>query len=137
MAQICTPSIGLIDGIIGEKYHEWGGDPVSSGILIAGNNLVATDAVGARFMGVDPQHPLEHLHLFGLKTISNLPTMRISFIFFGNNHNRKYAYGTETIFCHRWNRMGIFSQWQGIKSKLEKMLNGFLRTGSIYPRVPE
>jgi hypothetical protein len=30
------------------------GDPVATGILIAGDNPVATDAVGARFMGVDP-----------------------------------------------------------------------------------
>jgi hypothetical protein len=55
LAQICAPSIGLIDGIIGENYSEWGGDPVSSGILMAGDNWVATDAVGARYMGVDPQ----------------------------------------------------------------------------------
>jgi uncharacterized protein (DUF362 family) len=55
LAQICAPAVGLIDGIIGQNYSEWGGDPVSSGVLIAGDNLVATDAVGARFMGVDPQ----------------------------------------------------------------------------------
>ena len=33
---------------------EWGGDPVTSGVLIAGDNPVATDATAARFMGVDP-----------------------------------------------------------------------------------
>ena len=34
---------------------EWSGDPVSTGVLIAGNNPVATDSVAARFMGVDPE----------------------------------------------------------------------------------
>lgn len=47
--------ICVIDGIVGANYSEWGGDPVNSGILIAGDNPVATDATGARFMGVDPQ----------------------------------------------------------------------------------
>ncbi|MAG13252.1 MAG: hypothetical protein CMN78_01510 [Spirochaetales bacterium] len=36
-------------------YSEWGGDPVTSKIIIAGNNAVATDATAARFMGVDPE----------------------------------------------------------------------------------
>ena len=51
------PDICLIDGIVGSNYSEWGGDPVAPGILIAGDNPVATDAVGARFMGVDPEAP--------------------------------------------------------------------------------
>jgi uncharacterized protein (DUF362 family) len=54
------PEICLIDGIIGQNYAPWqyqGGDPVTSSILIAGDNPVATDAVGARFMGVDPEAP--------------------------------------------------------------------------------
>jgi uncharacterized protein (DUF362 family) len=49
------PEICLIDGIVGSNYMEWGGDPVAPGILIAGNNPVATDATAARFMGVDPE----------------------------------------------------------------------------------
>ena len=55
LGQLCTPAIGLIDGLIGENFSEWGGDPVSCGVLLAGDNLVATDAVAAHFMGVDPQ----------------------------------------------------------------------------------
>jgi len=48
------PGLCLVDGIIGANYMEWGGDPVTSGVLIAGDNPVATDATAARFMGVDP-----------------------------------------------------------------------------------
>jgi hypothetical protein len=57
--QLFTPGICLIDGIVGCNYGEWHGmgDPVSPGILIAGDNPVATDATAARFMGVDPTAP--------------------------------------------------------------------------------
>jgi uncharacterized protein (DUF362 family) len=49
------PEICLIDGIVGSNYFEWGGDPVATGVLIAGENPVATDATAARFMCVDPE----------------------------------------------------------------------------------
>jgi uncharacterized protein (DUF362 family) len=57
--QIFRPEICLIDGIVGCNYAEWHdrGDPVAPGILIAGDNPVATDATAARFMGVDPTAP--------------------------------------------------------------------------------
>jgi uncharacterized protein (DUF362 family) len=60
LTQRFAPGICLIDGIVGCNYVEWhgqGGDPVSSGILIAGDNAVATDATAARCMGVDPAAP--------------------------------------------------------------------------------
>ena len=54
-----APEICLIDGIVGCNYWEWHhrGDPVASSALIAGDNAVATDATGARYMGVDPEAP--------------------------------------------------------------------------------
>ena len=58
LTQLFPPGICLIDGLIGCNYAEWhgqGGDPVASGVLIAGDNPVATDATAARFMGVDPE----------------------------------------------------------------------------------
>jgi len=58
LTQLFTPEICLIDGIVGCNYAEWcsmGGDPVASDILIAGDNPVATDAIAAKFMGVDPE----------------------------------------------------------------------------------
>jgi uncharacterized protein (DUF362 family) len=57
LTQLFAPGICLIDGIVGSNYREWHGDPVASGILIAGDNAVATDATAARFMGVDPEAP--------------------------------------------------------------------------------
>jgi hypothetical protein len=57
LTKMFKPEICLIDGIVGCNYQEWGGmgDPVSPGVLIVGDNPVATDAVGARFMGVNPE----------------------------------------------------------------------------------
>jgi uncharacterized protein (DUF362 family) len=57
LAQLFPPDVCLIDGIVGANYSEWGGDPVRSGVLVAGDNCVATDAVAARYMGVDPAAP--------------------------------------------------------------------------------
>lgn len=55
LTSLFPPEIALIDGIIGCNYAAWHGDPVTTGVLIVGNNAVATDSVGARFMGVDPE----------------------------------------------------------------------------------
>lgn len=58
LTQLFAPEICLIDGIVGCNYVEWcqaGADPVASGVLVAGNNPVATDAVAARIMGADPE----------------------------------------------------------------------------------
>ena len=57
LGRILPPGIALIDGIVGCNYHMWAGDPVTSSVLIAGDNAVATDAVGARVMSVDPEAP--------------------------------------------------------------------------------
>jgi uncharacterized protein (DUF362 family) len=51
---ILRPTLNVIDGIVGQTQKEWHGPPVDSGWLIAGNNTVATDAVGMTVMGVDP-----------------------------------------------------------------------------------
>ncbi len=55
LGRILPPAIALIDGIVGCNYHMWVGDPVTSSILIGGDNAVATDAVAARLMGIDPE----------------------------------------------------------------------------------
>ena len=55
LGRVLPPAIALIDGIVGSNYHMWVGDPVTSSILIGGDNAVATDAVASRFMGVDPE----------------------------------------------------------------------------------
>ena len=55
LAQLFPPDLCVIDGIIGGNFGEWHGDPVSSGLLVAGKNCVAVDATAARLMHVDPK----------------------------------------------------------------------------------
>jgi len=58
LLEVFPPEICVVDGIVGSNYCEWcvqGGDPVTSGVLIVGDNAVATDATAARCMGLDPQ----------------------------------------------------------------------------------
>ncbi|MBM3216885.1 DUF362 domain-containing protein [Candidatus Poribacteria bacterium] len=51
---ILRPSLCVIDGIVGQTKQEWHSDPVEAGWLIAGDNTVATDAIGLTLMGIRP-----------------------------------------------------------------------------------
>lgn len=55
MAQWMRPSLNVIDGIVALNKQEWHGETLSPGVLVAGTNIVATDSVGARAMGFNPQ----------------------------------------------------------------------------------
>ena len=47
-------SLVVVDGVIGmEGQGPWSGDPIKANLLVAGYDLVATDAVAARLMGHD------------------------------------------------------------------------------------
>ena len=46
------PELTVIDGIIGCQGHELACDPISSDVIIAGEDFVATDAVGSFLMGL-------------------------------------------------------------------------------------
>ena len=62
LAAIIKPRIAVIDGIIAGRGHETSGSPVEMNLVIAGTDPVATDAVGAAVMGIDPGR-VEHLRL--------------------------------------------------------------------------
>lgn len=51
-----TPSLTIIDGMVGCEgwFGELYGNPVGKGVVIAGNNTIAVDLVGARLMGFEP-----------------------------------------------------------------------------------
>jgi uncharacterized protein (DUF362 family) len=57
LGRIYNPTLNVIDGLVGQAGEEWGkGDnPRICNTLIAGDQVVATDAVGAHLMGHDPQ----------------------------------------------------------------------------------
>jgi uncharacterized protein (DUF362 family) len=46
------PELTVIDGIIGCQGHELACDPISSDVIIAGEDFVATDAIGSFLMGL-------------------------------------------------------------------------------------
>ena len=54
MAQYLQPSLNVIDGIAATSKKEWGGDTLTPDVILAGTNIVATDSIGARIMGFDP-----------------------------------------------------------------------------------
>jgi hypothetical protein len=62
LALLLKPCLNVVDGIVAANHGEWGGAPMTPGVIVAGANIVATDATAARVMGFDPegdfpQHP--------------------------------------------------------------------------------
>lgn len=56
LGRVYNPTLNIIDGLVGQAGEEWGkGDnPRICNTLIAGDQVIATDAVGAHLMGFDP-----------------------------------------------------------------------------------
>ncbi|HEY3341514.1 MAG TPA: DUF362 domain-containing protein, partial [Anaerolineae bacterium] len=56
LGRVYNPTLNVIDGLVGQAGEEWGkGDnPRICNTLIAGDQVIATDAVGAHLMGLDP-----------------------------------------------------------------------------------
>jgi uncharacterized protein (DUF362 family) len=52
------PELTVIDGIVGCQGHELACDPINSDVIIAGEDFVATDAVGSFLMGLEPAEVL-------------------------------------------------------------------------------
>jgi uncharacterized protein (DUF362 family) len=62
LATVIRPTLNIIDGLIGTEMDETCGRPVLMGIIIAGRDIVAVDAVGSAVMGFDPT-TIRHLQL--------------------------------------------------------------------------
>ncbi len=62
LASYVKPKLNIIDGIVGCEMDEVKGESVPMNLIIAGTDMVATDAVGAAVMGVDPRI-VRHLQL--------------------------------------------------------------------------
>jgi len=62
LASILTPSLAVVDGIVGCEGHETSESPVEMNLVIAGADPVAVDAVGASVMGIEPTD-VKHLVL--------------------------------------------------------------------------
>jgi uncharacterized protein (DUF362 family) len=53
-----------------------GGDPVKMDLIIAGKDVVATDATCARVMGLDP-HEISHIRTAAEKGLGNIDNIEI------------------------------------------------------------
>lgn len=62
LASLLKPRINVIEGIVGSELDEVHGNPVRMDVIIAGTDIVATDAVGAMVMGIDPKK-VTHIRL--------------------------------------------------------------------------
>jgi uncharacterized protein (DUF362 family) len=62
LASVVRPRLNIIDGTVGSELDEVLGKPVPMDILIAGTDIVATDAVGCAVMGLSPE-TVRHLKL--------------------------------------------------------------------------
>jgi len=79
LLQIVSPTITVIDGIIGGEGHELYSSPVEMNILIAGRDYVAVDAVAAAIMDFSGDELPRHIKLassLGLGT-SDINSIRI------------------------------------------------------------
>lgn len=57
LGRIYDPALNIIDGLVCQAGEEWGAgeEPRICNTLVAGDHVIATDAVGAHLMGHDPQ----------------------------------------------------------------------------------
>ncbi len=62
LATVLRAKLTVIDGLTGSERHETAGTPVETNVIIAGADPVATDAVGAMVMQIDPTR-VDHLRL--------------------------------------------------------------------------
>jgi len=55
VGQLFPPALCVVDGLVGQTGREWRGEPVETGLVMVGRNVVATDATAMRLMGMDPE----------------------------------------------------------------------------------
>lgn len=55
LGRIFDPALNIIDGMVGQAGREWGGVPRVPNALLAGDQVIATDACATYLMGHDPQ----------------------------------------------------------------------------------
>jgi uncharacterized protein (DUF362 family) len=55
LGRIAHPALNIIDGLIGQSGREWGGEGRIADTLVAGDQVIATDACGAYLMGYNPR----------------------------------------------------------------------------------
>lgn len=74
---VIKPNLTVIDGFVAmEGKGPTDGSPVKMDLIIAGKDPVATDATGARVMGIDP-HEISHIRTAHQKGLGNIDDIEI------------------------------------------------------------
>ncbi len=74
---VIKPQLTVIDGFVAmEGRGPTDGTPVKMDLIIAGKDVVATDATGARVMGLDP-HEISHIRTAAEKGLGNIDNIEI------------------------------------------------------------
>ncbi len=74
---VLPPQLVVIDGFIAmEGRGPTDGTPIKMDLIIAGKDPVATDATGARVMGIDP-HEISHIRTAAAKGLGNIDNVEI------------------------------------------------------------
>jgi uncharacterized protein (DUF362 family) len=55
LGRVFDPALNILDGLVGQAGREWGGEPRITNALLAGDQVIATDACAAYLMGHDPR----------------------------------------------------------------------------------
>lgn len=55
LLSVIHPNFGVIDGVIANEYNEGDPHPIKMGIILAGTDCVAVDAIASWIMGIHPQ----------------------------------------------------------------------------------
>lgn len=74
---VLKPALTVIDGFVGmEGRGPTDGTPVKMDLIIAGKDVVAVDATGARAMGLDPSQ-ISHIRTAAAKGLGNIDNIEI------------------------------------------------------------
>ncbi len=60
IGRIINPTLNILDGLVGQSGKEWGGEPRVCNTLVAGDQVIATDACATHLMGQDPRGDWPH-----------------------------------------------------------------------------
>jgi hypothetical protein len=55
LGRMIQPTLNIVDGLIGQARQEWGGEARLCNTLVAGDQVIATDACATHLMGHNPQ----------------------------------------------------------------------------------
>jgi uncharacterized protein (DUF362 family) len=74
---VLKPALTVIDGFVGlEGSGPIDGTPVPMNLIIAGTDVVATDATASRIMGIDP-HDIKHIQRAYEKGLGNIDDVQV------------------------------------------------------------